>query len=46
MQYGFSWWYPGSNAVLKVNYYDKEYSNPSKQTSNSDGVHVGMGYEF
>jgi FtsZ-binding cell division protein ZapB len=46
MQYGISWWYPGSNAVLKVNYYDKEYSNPSKQTSNSDGVHVGMGYEF
>jgi len=46
VQYGINWWYPGSNAVLKANWYDKSYPNPSKASSESDGIHLGMGYEF
>ena len=46
MQAGFSYWPQGTNTVLKANFYDKEYSNNNLQTSNSDGFHLGMGYEF
>ena len=46
MQAGFSYWPQGTNTVLKANFYDKEYSSDSLQTSNSDGFHLGMGYEF
>ena len=44
MQYGISYWPMGTDTVVKINYYDKEYPNPSKTSSNSDGVHIGMGY--
>ena len=44
MQYGISYWPMGTDTVVKINYYDKEYPNPSKQSSNSDGIHIGMGY--
>ena len=46
MQAGFSYWPQGTNTVLKANFYDKEYSSDTKQSSNSDGFHLGMGYEF
>ena len=46
VQYGFSWWPQGTDAVIKANWYDKEYSNPSKDSSDADGIHLGMGYEF
>ena len=46
VQYGISYWLQGTNAVLKANWYDKSYSNPSKTSSESDGIHLGMGYEF
>ena len=46
VQYGINWWYPGSNAVLKANWYDKSYPNPSKASSEKDGIHLGVGYEF
>ena len=46
VQYGISYWIQGTNAVLKANWYDKSYPNPSKNSSESDGIHLGMGYEF
>ena len=46
MQAGFSYWPQGTNTVFKANLYDKEYSSDTKQSSNSDGFHLGMGYEF
>ena len=45
-QAGFSYWIQGTSAVIKANLYDKEYSSHTLQTSNSDGFHLGMGYEF
>ena len=47
MQYGVSWWYPGnSNAVIKANWYDKELDNDSDSSSDTDGIHLGVGYVF
>ena len=46
MQAGFSYWPQGTNTVLKANFYDKEYSSETKRSSDSDGFHLGMGYEF
>ena len=43
MQYGISYWPMGTDTVVKVNYYDKEYSNPDGG-SDTDGIHIGMGY--
>ena len=47
MQYGVQWWYPGnSNASLKANWYDKEHDNDSDSGSDTDGIHLGVGYVF
>jgi FtsZ-binding cell division protein ZapB len=46
LQAGFSYWIQGTDAVIKANYYDKTYSNPSKKSSEADGFHLGVGYVF
>ena len=43
---GFSYWPQGTNAVFKINYYDKDYSSESLATSDTDGYDMGIGYEF
>ena len=46
MQAGFSYWPQGTNTVLKANFIDKEHSSDSLKSSDFDGFHLGMGYEF
>ena len=43
---GFSFWPQGTNTVFKINYYDKDYSSESLNSSDTDGFDIGMGYEF
>ena len=43
---GFSYWPQGTNTVFKINYYDKDYSSESLNSSDTDGFDIGMGYEF
>ena len=43
---GLSFWPQGTNTVFKINYYDKDYSSESLNSSDTDGFDIGMGYEF
>lgn len=45
-QAGFSYWIQGTDAVIKANYFEKDYSSDSKSDDDTDGFHLGMGYEF
>ena len=45
-QAGFSYWIQGTDAVIKANYFEKDYSSDTKSDDDTDGFHLGMGYEF
>ena len=45
-QAGFNYWIQGTDAVIKANYFEKDYSSDSKSADDTDGFHLGMGYEF